>query len=37
MAAPAAPTLSPIDKVLAIVAAVAGLVAIGTTVWMMML
>jgi hypothetical protein len=35
--AAAAPTLSPLDKVLAIAAAIAGLVAIGTTVWMIML
>ena len=36
-AAPAAATISPIDKVLAIAAAVVGLAAIGTTVWMLMM
>jgi hypothetical protein len=37
-AAPAAaPALSPIDKILAIAAAVAGLAAIGTIVWMMLI
>jgi hypothetical protein len=35
-AAPAAVALSPLDTILAIAAAVAGLAAIGTTVWMMM-
>jgi hypothetical protein len=34
--APAAATLSPFDTILAIAAAVAGLAAIGTTIWMMM-
>jgi hypothetical protein len=33
----AAATISPIDKVLAIAAAVVGLAAIGTTVWMLMM
>jgi hypothetical protein len=37
-AAPAgAVTISPLDKILAIAAAVVGLVAIGTTVWMLMM
>jgi hypothetical protein len=37
-AAPAAAaTISPIDKILAIAAAVVGLAAIGTTVWMLMM
>jgi hypothetical protein len=34
--ASSAATLSPIDTILAIAAAVAGLAAIGTTIWMMM-
>jgi hypothetical protein len=29
--------MSPIDKILAIAAAIVGLAAIGTTVWMMMM
>jgi hypothetical protein len=32
--APAAPALSPLDTVLAIAAAVVGLIAIGTTLWL---
>ncbi|MEJ0091099.1 MAG: hypothetical protein WDM80_15320 [Limisphaerales bacterium] len=38
MAAPAAAAkISPLDKVLAIAAAIVGLAAIGTTVWMLMI
>jgi hypothetical protein len=34
VAAPAVATLNPMDKILALVAAVAGLIAVGTTVWL---
>ena len=36
-AAPIAATISPVDKILAIAAAVLGLAAIGTTAWMLMM
>jgi hypothetical protein len=35
--ASAAATVSPLDTILAITAGIAGLAAIGTTIWMMML